>query len=147
MRAPGIVLTMPDRVSEIQAQSARWTSVLVVDDDALVRCVVAAFLEDVSVSVIEAGSGTQALDVIADHSDVDLVISDVNMPEMDGLKLVDAVRALRPALPVVLMSGGADPGPNKVFLSKPFTRDGLLACLARTTAARKVRHNQLAASR
>jgi CheY-like chemotaxis protein len=109
--------------------------ILVVDDDELVRGVVRELLEDVTFSVIEARSGAEALGLIRCRSDLDLVISDVNMPEMDGYRLVEEVTSMRPSLPVILMSGRPsqrrDAVSDAVSLAKPFTRDGLLACIAR----------------
>jgi CheY-like chemotaxis protein len=105
--------------------------ILIVDDDELVRGVVMELLEDVKFSVIEARSGAEALDLIRCRSDLSLVISDVNMPEMDGYRLVEEVTSMRPSLPVILMSGRPSQGRDVLFLAKPFTRDGLLACIAR----------------
>jgi CheY-like chemotaxis protein len=117
--------------SSVQARFL-FMLILVVDDDELVRGVVMELLEDVAFSVIEARSGVEALDLIRSRSDLDLVISDVNMPEMDGYRLVEEVTSMRPSLPVILMSGRPSQGREGSFLAKPFTRDGLLACIART---------------
>jgi CheY-like chemotaxis protein len=104
--------------------------ILVVDDDELVRGVVMELLADVKFSVLEARSGAEALDLIRCRTDLDLVISDVNMPGMDGYRLVEEVTSMRPSLPVILMSGRPAQGRGGLFLPKPFTRDRLLACIA-----------------
>jgi CheY-like chemotaxis protein len=107
--------------------------ILVVDDDDLVRGVLTELLEEDKFSVMEATTGAEALDLIRCRSDLDLVISDVNMPEMDGLKLCEEVKSVRPSLPVILMSGRRLPGADRSFLAKPFTRKDLLACIGRVT--------------
>jgi CheY-like chemotaxis protein len=108
--------------------------ILVVDDDELVRRVVAELLEDSEFSVIEARSGREALDLTRVRPELDLVISDVNMPEMDGLQLIRELKSIRPSLPVILMSGRPYRDRTHPFLAKPFTRQGLLACIAGATA-------------
>ncbi len=108
--------------------------ILVVDDDGLVRRVVADLLEDSECTVIEASSGDEALQVIRETPELDLVISDVNMPEMDGVELEEEVRSMRPSLPVILMSGRPLNNRADAFLPKPFTRSGLLDCILRATA-------------
>ena len=108
--------------------------ILVVDDDELVRQVVTELLEDEGYSVIEAKSGYEALALIQGPAALDLVISDVNMPRMDGLELVEELKSMRPSLPVILMSGRPYKGQAHPFLSKPFTGRQLLACIAGATA-------------
>jgi two-component system NtrC family response regulator len=103
--------------------------ILVVDDDELVRRVVTEMLEDCDFSVIEAGSGGEALAMTREQTDVDLVISDVNMPGMDGLQLISELKSIRPSLPVILMSGRPYRDRTHPFLAKPFTRQALLACI------------------
>jgi len=108
--------------------------ILVVDDDELVRRVVTELLEDCDFSVIEARSGSEALALVRYKPDLDLVISDVNMPEMDGLQLIGELRAIRPSLPIILMSGRPYHDRSYPFLAKPFTQQSLLACIARAKA-------------
>lgn len=125
---------MWDLLAEARVTLARDMLVLVVDDDELVRPVIVEMLEDLAVTVVEAGSGHQALQAIRNRPDLDLVISDVNMPGMDGLALMAEVRALRPALPVILMSGRPYAGPVDLFLQKPFTLSALVDCIVRSAA-------------
>ena len=108
---------------------------LVVDDDELVRRVVTELLEDCAFAVIEARSGSEALALTRERTDIELVISDVNMPEMDGLQLIRELRRISPTLPVILMSGRPYRDRSHPFLAKPFTRQGLLACIDRALAA------------
>ena len=124
---------MPDWVPKTDEGQYRRTTVLVVDDDELVRRVVAELLEDLVTSIFQAGSAREAVDMVLDQNDLDLVITDVNMPEMDGLQLVEKLKSMRPALPVILMSGRHSRNSTNIFLAKPFTLQSLLTCIASAT--------------
>jgi DNA-binding NtrC family response regulator len=77
--------------------------VLVVDDDAGVRGVVAAMLARRGYEVIAAADGLDASEMLA-LAEVDLVVTDVSMPRRSGFELLDELRAQRPHLPVILMT-------------------------------------------
>src|SRR5260221_8144756 len=82
--------------------------VLVVEDDVLVRTVVAAYLRECGFDVVEAGSADEAIRVLQADIGVDIVFSDVNMPgSMDGFGLAQWLRRERPALKIILTSGAA----------------------------------------
>ncbi|HEX7967164.1 MAG TPA: response regulator [Stellaceae bacterium] len=81
---------------------------LVVDDQADVREVAVAHLEALGYQVAQAASGRTALDLIGDGSGIDLLIADYAMPGMSGVELARAVRAKRPDLPVVIVTGYVD---------------------------------------
>jgi CheY-like chemotaxis protein len=82
--------------------------VLVVEDDVLVRTVVAAYLRECGFNVVEAGSADEAIRVLQADIGVDIVFSDVNMPgSMDGFGLAQWLRLERPGLKVILTSGAA----------------------------------------
>ena len=89
-------------------QQSRNLTVLAVDDDALVLFGTVALLEDLGHEVIEAGSGRDALAVLSDNDEIDLVITDQAMPNMTGVELAREVHRLKPKLPVVLASGYAE---------------------------------------
>jgi CheY-like chemotaxis protein len=121
--------------SRPQADSAGAT-ILIVEDDAAVRNAVRRLLERHRYEVLEAANGGDALVVLAESPrPVDLVISDMVMPEMSGLQLRHQLRKLRPSLPVLLMSGYTEEaitrlaasGPLPTLIEKPFTVDGILA--------------------
>ena len=82
--------------------------VLVVDDVAAVRLVLKALLESPDLGVLEAGDGEQALRVLSE-GDVDLVITDCQMPRMSGLDLMRQVRDDHPSLPFIVVSSTAVP--------------------------------------
>jgi CheY-like chemotaxis protein len=71
----------------VGTDEATAPTVLVVDDDASVLRIMRMLFEETGHRVIEAATGTEALDKLATTGDVDLVVSDINMPEMDGLEL------------------------------------------------------------
>ena len=79
------------------------STVLVVDDSAVDRKLVGTLLEKSEISVQYASDGFEALDVLH-QADVDVVLTDLQMPDMDGLQLVDAIRSQHPLVPVVLMT-------------------------------------------
>lgn len=79
------------------------TTVLVVDDSAWDRHKVGSLLQRAGFEVIFAEHGKAALDLLADKR-VDLVVTDLQMPELDGLELVEAIRLRYPAVPVILMT-------------------------------------------
>ncbi len=117
------------------------TRILLVEDDANLRRVVAYHLERAGHTVIQAMDGTAALEKFAEEP-VDLVLTDVRMPGMDGIELLKAVLQRKPELPVIVMTaygtigdaveamrqGAAD------YLTKPVEKDTLL--LAVQKAAR-----------
>jgi signal transduction histidine kinase len=88
---------------------ASHAAVLLVDDDDAVRGTTAAVLSGFGYTVIEAASGKAALDLLDRHPGIDLLLTDVVMRGMSGPDLARAVRASRPRLPIVFISGYADP--------------------------------------
>ena len=82
--------------------------VLVVDDDAMVREVVACQMEELGYCVTQAGDGLEALAQLDGGAAVDLLISDFAMPGMDGLTLIREARRRRPKLPALLLTGYVD---------------------------------------
>lgn len=102
--------------------------ILVVEDDARVRRVAVARLEDEGYRVIEAGDGARALAALAEHPEIELLFTDIVMPGgMLGDELAKEARALRPDLKVLFTSGYAEPGlagrelDEGSWLKKPYT--------------------------
>ncbi len=95
--------------------------ILVVDDDAEVREILAETLVEFGYGVIQAASAEEALPMLAMRKDINLVITDVRMPGMSGLELVEHARVRCPAVRVIVISGYFLPQPITVrFLKKPF---------------------------
>jgi two-component system, chemotaxis family, chemotaxis protein CheY len=106
---------------------------LVVDDSAVIRKIAAGFLASWGFEVAQAGDGSQGLAQLASMAKADLILLDWNMPVMDGLAFVQAVRKEARYLDVPLMmmttnneldrvSLALEAGANE-YLMKPFTRD------------------------
>ncbi|HEY4164997.1 MAG TPA: ATP-binding protein, partial [Dongiaceae bacterium] len=111
-------------------------TVLLVEDEDAVRLFGARALRNKGYKVLEARSGEAALEIVNEHMDeIDLVISDVVMPRMDGPTLVKDLRTRRPDIRVIFISGYAedafrrrvDAGEEAHFLMKPFTLKQLAA--------------------
>ncbi len=81
------------------------TRVLVVDDDARVRTTARLLLEAAGFQIVEAESGEAAFTALVTEA-VDVVLTDIFMPDTDGIELIHALRRASPDLPIVAMSGG-----------------------------------------
>lgn len=118
------------------------SNVLVVDDSAAIRKILQRVLRQTGMSIreiYEAGDGQEALDVLKDQ-EIDLVLTDINMPKMDGLQLLGAVKASTKCrdIPVVMIT--TEGGETKVaealklgaagYVRKPFTADQIKEKLA-----------------
>ena len=102
-------------------------------DDLLVLENVAAMLDDLGHSVLEARSAEEAVALLRRTPKIDIVVTDYAMPGMNGLQLAEAVAAERPGTPVVLCTGYAElPGstqPHLPRISKPFDQTALVAAI------------------
>ncbi|MBX9635513.1 MAG: PAS domain-containing protein [Magnetospirillum sp.] len=104
-------------------------TILLVEDEDAVRMFGSRALKNKGYRVIEARSGEQALDVLRGDEQIDVLVSDVVMPGMDGVTLAKLVRMERPAIKIILISGysedvarnGIDPDSGIHFLPKPFS--------------------------
>jgi PAS domain S-box-containing protein len=100
---------------------------MVIEDDRVVRGMAARGLRDAGYTVLEAVNGREALELIRAHTGrLDVVVTDIGMPEMDGYDLARLLSEERPDVPVVFMSGYGDPEPKVPFLQKPFAPDVLV---------------------
>ena len=99
---------------EQNVQSVEWNmpqqqaKILLVDDDPGVRDVTACMLRDLGYSVLEAGSGPAALEMLKSEPTIELALVDYAMPEMNGAEVAKHARVLRPLLPIVFITGYAD---------------------------------------
>jgi two-component system, cell cycle sensor histidine kinase and response regulator CckA len=109
--------------------------VLVVDDEPLVRRFAARVLRDEGFGVHEAGDGAEALELIgAGIAHVEVVLSDIVMPRVNGVQLLQSLSTSRPDLPVILMSGYGMAQLSELgiaspcgVLAKPFSPEALVA--------------------
>ena len=115
----------PDKVVDLTGKG----TVLLLEDEEAVRSFASRALGTRGYKVLEASSGVEALEIMdRENGQVDLVVSDVVMPEMDGPTLLRHLRQRNPNIRIVFMSGYAeeafrrpDADKNFVFLPKPFT--------------------------
>lgn len=102
---------------------------MVVDDDVAVRESVAAVLEDVCDEVYQASDGMEGLEVLGEHPDISLVVTDIAMPRLDGIAFASAARQLYPGLKVLFVSGMQRPPDSERFLEKPFPLRALVSAV------------------
>lgn len=105
--------------------------ILLADDEESVRSYVSAILDRAGYRLLEARDGVEALALAREHGPVDLVLTDVRMPRMDGVALAKAILGETPSVPVIYISGFPLPIPKEdrqacMALAKPFTRQALL---------------------
>lgn len=126
---------------KVQAKTTSHGSglILLVEDQTPVRRLAAETLQTHGYEVLVSRDGEEALSLLADSSsEVDLLLSDVVMPRMDGMELCKRFATLRPHVPILLMSGFVDrvfpnahPEAQGIpFLRKPFTATQLLEAVA-----------------
>ena len=114
--------------SPVAAERAQPATVLVVEDEEVVRGFVVHVLEDEGYRALVAHDGEEAL-ALAEDTPIDVLLTDLTMPKLGGRALAERLRGSNPELKVVYMSGYADSGifddgvlpPGTAFLSKPFT--------------------------
>ncbi|TLS67974.1 response regulator [Mariprofundus erugo] len=121
--------------------------VLLVDDDDLLRCILTEVMISQGYEVIEAADGRPVADMII-REEPDILITDLIMPEQEGLKTIQQARALRPQLPIIAISGGGRTvstdflqvalimGVNAT-LTKPFDHNQLVALVDQFTGKAK----------
>lgn len=80
-------------------------SILVVDDENGIRSFLKLLLEEEGYNVYDASHGKQALDIF-DSQQIDLLVTDIRMPQMDGFELAKTIKNIEPKLAVILISGG-----------------------------------------
>src|ERR1017187_3917404 len=100
---------------------------LVVDYEPSVRKFISAILQRENFQTVEAGDGAHGLRIVQELGDeVALIVSDINMPNGDGVAFARSVKAQFPAVPIILVSGQAEPHPQFGFIRKPFLPSVLL---------------------
>lgn len=108
--------------------SSELATVLVVEDDFIIRMDIVDCLEEAGFAVLEAADADQAIRILEQRTDIRLVFTDVDMPgSMDGLKLAAAVRDRWPPVAIIVASGHVLPQPSQIpeggrFFQKPYSR-------------------------
>lgn len=125
--------------------------ILVVDDEEPIREVVCSMLENSGYECAQAGTGLEALSVLAQDTDFHLVLSDLMMPDLDGVGLLERVKVQYAELPVVMVTAVHDISVALAairngaydYLLKPFEREQLLAVVRRALEAYRLRRDNL----
>lgn len=118
------------------AADSKLVHVLVVEDEAFLREVVAESLQEAGYEVAHVGDGDAGLAVLRSDAPVDVLVSDIRLPGISGYELATAGRALRPGLKMILMTGYAPSLPPDLkpavfrVLQKPFRIDSLAGVVA-----------------
>ncbi len=126
--------------------------ILLVEDEPNVRKMLERFLAP-SYVCLSASNGKEALDVLKAERDVDLVVTDVRMPQMDGIQLLKALRRTRPHLPVIAMTayGSEDTAVEALragatnYLRKPFKTQEFLSIVKKCMELSQLRRGRIAA--
>ena len=128
-------------------------TVLLVEDDASLRALAVRVLKNYGYEVLVASSGNEALAIASElHTLIDVVVSDVVMPGMNGRQLVEKLFEFRPEMPALLMSGYADDDTlrrgvlhgDTAFLQKPFTPDELARKLRGVLESKPIKRSVVA---
>jgi two-component system cell cycle sensor histidine kinase/response regulator CckA len=142
--APPIAGSAPTLESKPAADLTGHGTILLVEDEEGLRGLNARGLTSRGYTVLQAGNGVEALEIFeAQKGEVDLVVSDVVMPEMDGPTLLKELRARKPEVKIIFVSGYAEDAFEKhlpeggqfAFLAKPFPLKQLVAAVKETMAA------------
>lgn len=120
-------------------------TILIVDDEKNYPLILSAVLEDEGYETLTANSGREALELLK-NADVDLVLTDMKMPAMDGIALLEHIKAGDPDLPVIMMTahGTVDKAVEAMqkgaysYILKPFDNDRLILYVAKATAMYRV---------
>ena len=113
---------------------APGATILVIEDEVLIRLSTTEFLRDLGYRVIEAANAAEAQSIMVAGGDVDILFSDINMPgPLTGIELAAWVANKYPGVKIILTSGGAAPGSSAHllrqahFVSKPYSHESLAA--------------------
>jgi CheY-like chemotaxis protein len=134
--------TRTDEGKDVSTVPARGKeAVLVVEDETAVRTLISQVLQNYGYRVLEAGNGIEAWGEVSRNAaePVDLLLSDIVMPQMGGVELADLVRTLLPDVRILFMSGYADEieidemlSMGRAFIKKPFLPESLVAKVRQT---------------
>jgi len=125
------------RVAPAAPPTGRPLTILLVDDEDIVRTGTAEMIRDLGHDVLEAGGGPEALSLLADGAEPDIVVTDYKMPRMDGAELSRRLQEAHPALPILIITGYTGTTDDVLHLprlAKPFGRAEIGAALARLVA-------------
>jgi PAS domain S-box-containing protein len=134
-RHRGAAATQSEATVSQTARARHGDTVLVVEDEAAVRLLVVEVLGDLGYRVLQAKDGQAALGIVDSEARIDLLLTDVGLPVMNGRQLAEFARARRPGLKVLFMTGYAEQaavrskfvGEGMDMIAKPFAMEALTA--------------------
>jgi signal transduction histidine kinase/CheY-like chemotaxis protein len=139
-RSPARPATPAAAPARAEPQFPRSCTILLVDDDALISMATCEMLKDLGHRVIEAPSGSEALEILRAGTPIDVVVSDEAMPGMRGTQLAVEIRASWPDVPVILATGYAELPKNSELklplLRKPYAQEDLAAVIVEVIGAK-----------
>jgi PAS domain S-box-containing protein len=135
-----LAVETPREAGPVAPLAGAGETVLVIEDEALVRGLIVEVLGDLGFAALEATDGPEGLAVLQSRQRIDLLITDVGLPGLNGRQLAEAARALRPGLKVILMTGYAEVAasaqgflePGMALMTKPFGMAELAAKIRAT---------------
>ncbi len=137
IKAPVVAWSPDDPRNAERAATLAGAVVLLVEDEADIRAHISDSLQNLGCIVLEAGDGPDALRMLHSHQRLDVLLTDVGLPGLDGQQLVEVARATRPNLPVLLITGYAgraldtqQMAPGVEIISKPFSLEMMTARIA-----------------
>ena len=110
-------------------------TILLVDDNGLVRAITCEMIADEGYEVADVGSAAEALAWARQHQSFDVLITDLVMPDVDGLDLAVAMKGINPSVRVLYTSGYTDMSWTGSFLTKPYARAELVKAIDELIAA------------
>jgi CheY-like chemotaxis protein len=131
------------RIGEFRLLNQR---ILVVEDEPLIRLGVISMLEDAGHDAAEAANADEAVRVLEKHPEIELVMTDIDMPgSMDGIKLSHYIRKRWPPVQLIIISGKVTPKPDELppdakFISKPYQEPHLLRVIGQMIGSGNDRH-------
>jgi two-component system cell cycle response regulator CpdR len=111
-------------------------TVLVVDDDPLIRDLTATMLEDLGCEVMLSAGAREALQKLRENPAIETILTDINMPDVNGYELAHRARRVRADVKIVFLSGHEADGHGLPLLHKPFTETDLRNVIGPTGAPR-----------
>ena len=107
--------------------------VLVVDDEPLVLEITVAMLENIGCEAVTASNSHEALERLASDSRIEILITDINMPGMDGYELAKTATQIYERLKVIMLSGREHDGRGFPLIRKPFLQEELTRTMAKSS--------------
>ena len=116
----------------------RSLTILLVEDEPLIALTLVDLIEELGHTAVEAMTAAQAMSLFRTRTDIDLLVTDIGLPDLSGEALAEQCRSIRPTLPVIFATGHSAPGAAEATaaapttrLPKPFQMDELQAAIER----------------